>query len=333
VRYARPDTGLPSSFFLKTLIDTVDEVDDLLATIRAGTGPSMYETEVRFYRELRPTLRTRTPEIFASEYFPEDGRFLLLMEDLLEKSVRFPTASTPVSLAETASVLDTLASLHAQYWSEERFDGELSWLDGPLSGAFITFIRDIGPSLFATESGFDFKSPFVSALGVTSEQLFDAFWRLQADNATAVPTLLHGDPHFANLYALPDGTCGLLDWALLRRGCWAHDVSYFLGGSLPVEVRREAEKRLLSGYLDALSGYGAPAPAFDDAWDAYCRNMLWGFVIWALTPAPIHPPERISANLERFTAALADHDVLARLGVEGQAGARGAGDQAAPRGR
>lgn len=314
VTYARPQETLPSSFFLKTIIETRDEVDETLAAIRAGTGPGMYSTEVRFYQQIRPHLEAESPRVFASEFFPESGRFLVLLEDLAARGARFPTAAQPVTVDEAAGVLDTLARLHARYWASLALDGDLAWVDTPLSGEFTGFIRAAGPAMYETESRVAFKTPFHDRMQLDPDRLFEAFWRLQDLNASAEPILLHGDPHFANLYVLPDGTCGLLDWALLRRGCWAHDVSYFLGGSLPVEQRRAHEEVLLRGYLDALSVYGAPAPDYVDAWRDYQQNMLWGYLIWFLTPAPIHPPEAIVSNLERFAAALTDHHVLAQLG-------------------
>ncbi len=60
-----------------------------------------------------------------------------------------------------------------------------------------------------------------------------AFWNLQERVSREPITVLHGDPHPRNTYTLPDGRMGVLDWQLIRRGSWSHDVGYALIGALP----------------------------------------------------------------------------------------------------
>ena len=69
-------------------------------------------------------------------------------------------------------------------------------------------------------------------------------------------TLLHGDPHIANTYLLPDQSGGFLDWQLMIKGRWAHDVTYLLITGLATEDRRTHERALLSYYLDELRRFG-----------------------------------------------------------------------------
>ena len=57
-------------------------------------------------------------------------------------------------------------------------------------------------------------------------------------------TLCHGDAHIQNTYVRSDGTVGMFDFQLTLRACWARDVSYIIGTSLPVELRRRHEDAL-----------------------------------------------------------------------------------------
>src|SRR5919204_96471 len=101
-------------------------------------------------------------------------------------------------------------------------------------------------------------------------RMLERQFRASAALAAAGPqTVLHGDPHPGNTYALPGDRTGFYDWQLIRTGNWSHDVGYFLAGSLSVADRREHERELLGGYLGALREAGADPPPLDHAWQRY----------------------------------------------------------------
>ncbi|MHB1999953.1 MAG: phosphotransferase, partial [Solirubrobacteraceae bacterium] len=126
--------------------------------------------------------------------------------------------------------------------------------------------------------------------------------------ATGPQTLLHGDPHPGNTYALAGGRTGFYDWQLIRTGNWSHDVGYFLVSSLDVASRREHERELLGGYLAALRGYGVAAPDAAGAWERYRASPAYGLGAWLHTfSAGSFQPESVCvATLERFAAAYDD---------------------------
>jgi len=78
-------------------------------------------------------------------------------------------------------------------------------------------------------------------------------WKAQSILASEPTTLLHGDTHFGNSYLLPGGRVGLLDWQLLNRGRWSHDVTYLLVTALDIESRRAHERELIGHHLDRLT--------------------------------------------------------------------------------
>ena len=48
----------------------------------------------------------------------------------------------------------------------------------------------------------------------------------------------------------------MLDWQLMMRGSWAHDVTYLMVTALDPEVRRAHQLDLLGEYLDRLAAAG-----------------------------------------------------------------------------
>ena len=146
------------------------------------------------------------------------------------------------------------------------------------------------------------------------ERLWDGLEQCNVVLDTPPVTLCHGDAHIQNTYVRSDGTVGMFDFQLTLRACWARDVSYIIGTSLPVELRRRHEDVLLRGYLAELNkccaGADRPAaapPDFDAAKVLYAQAMAWGLVIgWLICP-PNNYGERIqSANVGRLVAACQD---------------------------
>ena len=242
---------LPDRLILKTM----------LATPHAPEA--MYENEVRFYCELRDELDIEAPTAFASHFDPATGRFGLLLEDLTARDARFPSALDPVSIGEVRSILGHLARLHASFWDSPRFVGDLDWVDTPMSGGMFDVFDLIGLELIEDQvAQHPFKQELIAPLGRTVAEMWEVLWRVQRRHCEAPTTLLHGDPHLGNTYLLPDGSGGLLDWQLMMRGSWAHDVTYLLVTSLDPDVRRSHQLDLLADYLDrlAVAGVGEVRP-------------------------------------------------------------------------
>ncbi|MBW2359981.1 MAG: hypothetical protein JRG84_03690 [Deltaproteobacteria bacterium] len=119
-----------------------------------------------------------------------------------------------------------------------------------------------------------------------------------------------------NTYLLPGDRVGLLDWQLMIRGRWSHDVTYFLMTALDTEYRRQHERDLLAYYLDRLRAGGVQtAPDMEAAWLLHRQTAIWGFLIgWMITSVENYGEEILHANLERLTAAVEDLETFAALG-------------------
>jgi aminoglycoside phosphotransferase (APT) family kinase protein len=298
------DRGLPNRVVLKTVL------------IRPGAPSSMYRNEVRFYRYVRPELDLETPRVFASSFDEQSGGFGVVMEDVRMRSARFPNATASMSEPQITSALSALAGLHARFWTSPRFSRDLDWLWTPRSGGFHDFMQGAGREFLRYQVGrSEYKQELLVRLGRSFDRAWQCLWKAQEILASEPTTLLHGDTHFGNTYLLPGDRVGLLDWQLVNRGRWCHDVSYIIVTAVDVDHRRRHERELVAYYLDRLRAAGVQSvPDMDDAWLLYRQAAIWGFLIgWMITPVENYGEEILRANLERLTAALEDLDTFAAL--------------------
>jgi hypothetical protein len=122
-------------------------------------------------------------------------------------------------------------------------------------------------------------------------------------------TLVHGDCHAGNTYALPDGRAGLLDWQVVFSTRGVREISYLVVGALDRALRRAHERELIQGYLGRLAAFGVPdPPSFEQAWDDYrfFVHDAWDSVALTILWAGLHPPEALAAGYERASAAVDD---------------------------
>jgi len=298
------DAGLPTRMILKTM----------LASPHAPA--TMYENEVRFYRELRPDLDIEAPAVFASTFDPPTGRFGLLLEDLNARGARFPSVLDSVSLDEVRALLGHLATLHARFWDSPRFSTDLGWLGSPTSGGMFEVFDHLGLALIEDQvARHPFKCDLIEPIGRSLPELWSLLWQVQDQHTAAPTTLLHGDPHLGNTYLLPGARGGLLDWQLTMRGSWAHDVTYLIVTALDADTRRGNQRDLLDEYLDHLHTAGVPdAPSPTDAFEQFRRAALWGLVIgWLICPPENYGEPITAANITRTVAAVIDLDTIAAI--------------------
>ena len=160
-----------------------------------------------------------------------------------------------------------------------------------------------------------FKQELIAPLGRTLPEMWELLWRVQRRHCEAPTTLLHGDTHLGNTYVLPGGRGGLLDWQLMMRGSWAHDVIYLLVTALEPDVRRAHQHELLAEYLDRLAAAGVPdVPSVNDAFDQCRAAALWGLVIgWLICPPENYGQPITEANIARAVAAVQDLKTFAAI--------------------
>jgi aminoglycoside phosphotransferase (APT) family kinase protein len=275
----------------------------------------MYEAEVRFYRDLLPELPIEAPAVYGVEFDEADARFAILMEDIGTRTgAHLGIATRPETPDAVASVLGTLAQVHAPYWDSPRLRGDLGWLEEPRAAATVRFWQQIGPKLTRRHLRSGHRADLFAGQGWDVDRMWEAFARLQDANSSGPRTVLHGDVHAGNVYYVDGAPGGLLDWQLMLQGCWALDVCYLIVTALTPDDRRDHEAPLLRGYLDALVGLGVDPPGFDDAWLRYRQNILWGIMMWLITPDGVHSDEVQDLSLVRCLEAGKDLDTMGALG-------------------
>lgn len=336
------DAGLPSRVLLKTILlhrslrfglpmilglaRTLGRLDSV-PLLRAQTRPltfsvinlyqkffphapdPMYANEVRFYSDVREELDIEAPQSFASVFDEGTGQFGVIMEDLGLRKARFPNATTPVSLEEITHLITNLAALHAHFWASPRLEGDLGWVPTSTSGGMYQVFRAIGRDLIRDQvAKNDFKAELIAPLQRSVDELWEDVWRGQTLIRRGPLTLLHGDPHIGNNYLLPDGRGGLLDWQLMMKGPWVHDLCYLLTTGLDTEARRRHERDLIDLYLDELGRRGVQhIPDKSEAWTLYRQTVVWGLVIgWLITPPQNYGRAITEANIARIVTAARD---------------------------
>ncbi|HJR19288.1 MAG TPA: phosphotransferase [Actinomycetota bacterium] len=291
--------GLPPTMVLKGGFDIPD-----VGNIVGLTG---YAREVEFFRDVAPELSIKIPASYFGGIDPDTGQAVVLLEDLNARGITFGRATSPITLDVAALALDDMALYHALWWESPRLD-PLARFPGVLEPIILYLL---GPENWAA----CMERPRAAA--VTGElrdhdRVLAAVQMMWERNKEAPRCFIHGDPHLGNMYFEPDGSPGFLDWQGAMCGTWAHDVTYFLIGSLDIDDRRANERSLLEHYLERLAAYGAPVPGFDDAWLAYRRNVMHGFM-WVVNPEELQPEDVNTACATRFATAAIDLESLASL--------------------
>lgn len=242
------------------------------AGIWNGILDDMFANEVNFYNHVRAHVDMEAPRGVGGLFDPESRRFVLLMDDLTPKQPRFNTIMQDDDLALVRRVVDLLARLHAAFWDSPRLRGDLAWVEDQVDGKLERLLRGLTRDLIQSELHKEkWKAEFVQQLGTSKAQMEDGLRALKVHQARTLPqTLLHGDPHYANSYVLPDGTPGLFDWQIFARGFGIHDINYHVVNALSVEARRTHERDLIAFYRDRLMAHGVKEPpSFDTLWREY----------------------------------------------------------------
>ena len=302
------DAGLPPRIFLKRNLE------------RFNFPSEMYSTEVRIYRDVLAGMPIEMPAVYAIDAADNDIEFSILMEDLSQRpGGRLGIVTSPNSVEDVAAVIDTLAFVHAKWWGGEKLDREFPWLTPPSVNPPMQFWRQIGPRLTKRHMEKGHRAAIVDKNVWTDERLWGGFDHLIEVMGSGTHTLLHGDVHAGNVYYVntSEGVRGgLLDWQLALRGCWALDVGYLLSSALDEKQQAEHERDLVKRYLDRLAGHGVTPPDFDDAWFRYRCHVLYGILMWLITPDGVHTDEAQIGYLTRCLASAARLDTIDALGVK-----------------
>jgi Phosphotransferase enzyme family len=269
----------------------------------------MYFTEMRFYRDVQPYVAIPSPACFYAGSDPESHQSIVILEDLCARGVRFCHAQRPQSREQLRRRLAVMARYHAQTWNSPEFErgGRFDWIGGRHEGWSLVYQeRYLAPEVWQHYMDLP-RGAAVPRL------LRDRGWMRAAlaylgEYHRGSPTCLcHGDTHLGNLYEERDGSPGFFD-PQVARAPWQFEVAYHLVGALDIVDRRRFEVELLRHYLDTLTAHGIAAPAFEVAWEAYRRELVYGLFIFLINETRFQTEAVNTAYAARFAAAALDHD-------------------------
>ena len=275
-------------------------------------GLGWYEKEVRFYQEIAGQLELRTPRCYYSAMDVEAGHFVLLLEDLAPARCGDQIASC--SLEEAKLALTELAKLHAAWWNSPRLD-EFDWMVGAGDAAqqqFLAALYQGSWPYFVEQVGEQIPKEILDV----GKRFGENFSTVLQELAVGPQTIMHTDFRLDNMFFdIEDGgsTFALIDWQLIQKGGGALDVTYFLGGNFPPEVRRKHETELLHTYHDGLLQHGVQDYPFEQFAEDYRKAALILLIFlvanrenFDIESFPERGQELISTMLERYTTAIVD---------------------------
>lgn len=276
--YSSPEPGAPGSLILK--------IPTPLKNRKLGQSLGVYEKEIRFYRDLKPTLNVRTPAHYYSALDAFDDpeevlvrlarinrlpmllvalvalawnlwvglfprHYVLLIEDL--SHYRMGDQLAGCSREDAKCALTAMATLHAQFWNSEALDA-LRWIvPAEMTGKLI--------HLMYLQSIERYKKSESTTLSRHQLALIDwikdhgiALVEIQRGVAR---TLLHGDFRLDNLcFDDQSGDALILDWQTMTTGSAGTDLAYFLSAALPFEAPESDVEGLIEYYRVALGRCG-----------------------------------------------------------------------------
>jgi len=292
VEYATA-TDLPARLFVKLPPD-----DKLQRAFVCANG--MGRREAMFYQQLAGEVPIRVPRSYYSACDESGERYIMLLEHLEDSACTFHNASNHYSIDYIRSVLTAFAKLHACYWHDPRFDGDLTWVQKPIQHTATVDLVASALQQFATEMPPVFTS--MAELYIEQADVIHSLW------SRGDATLIHGDVHDGNLF-LDGKTPGFLDWALLARGTGMRDVAYFLAGTMSVQDRELEQGNMLVHYRDTLLHAGIDAPDIEQLWQEYRWHAAYVWVGAAVTLAmgdAWQPVNYTRKSLQRINRALED---------------------------
>lgn len=232
-----------------------------------------YLREVNFYRHLADDLDISVPHAYHADCGPNGLPFVLLLEDIT--GAYCPDQVAGISLHEARSILDVVASLHAEFWERDALYA-LDWLppmNNPLYKAAQDMARLRWPG-FVERFGDRVPAEFMTVLAQAIERYPDMLdWWAAQGHATFTHTDCRAENYLFGGTRGPDAVT-MIDFQLSTRHVGAWDVASLLGGSLEADLRRAHERDLVTSYHQRLCELGVTGYSLERCWRDYRGSLL-----------------------------------------------------------
>ena len=275
-----------------------------------------YAIELRFYREIAPTVAIKVPAVHHQAIDEATGAFTLVMEDLAPAVQGDQVAGCTPEQARAAAI--NLAGLHGPRWCDPTLtDVEGLTIQGPDDAALLAEFYAPALEIFVDGLGPRLESATIETLRQTLD-LAEA-WTLGRSERFG---LVHGDYRLDNLMfsTSPDGEVDVtaVDWQTLSLGLPARDLAFLTGTGLAVDERRRSDEDVVTAYHAALLRHGVSDYSLELAFEDYRYAMMQGALISVFGCAYGTRTERgdamFAAMVNRSCAAMRDLGTLDLVG-------------------
>jgi len=296
VAYAPGSTG-PATVFVK-----LRPFGEMQRELVAATD--MGRREAHFYEALGDEVPVRVPRAYFAAHGDAPTDYVMVLEDLEASGCTFPTSVEEHARSHGRQVIEGLARLHAHFWGDERFGGELSWIPPSMRGALGAALIDQARQQLSGEMPPVFGE--LCRLYVEHHERICDLW----DEGPS--TLVHGDIHSGNQFVDGDRV-GFYDWAVISRSPGVRDLGIYLCNSCPPEVRSAEEAGWLRAYRETLLHAGVDAPDEESLWHRYRLAVLYGWVAATTTAALGDRLQPLSVSIPATRASTRTCDELGTL--------------------
>lgn len=254
---------------------------------QTGLALGLYEREVRFYTDIAPQLDGGpVAPCYHSAFDPQTGAFDLLLGDAAPANVGDELRGATPEQAMLA--LSELGRVHAAtHVSSREGTAVADWLvrEAPVSQPMLAGLYAAFVERYA-----DMITPQQREVCERLVESFDSYLAAEDERPKG---LVHGDYRLDNmLFGEPGAERPLttVDWQTVTWGPALTDVAYFIGCSLPSDVRREHYDGLLRAYHEAL---GSDASlTLDQVREDVRRQSFFGVVMAIASSMLVERTER-----------------------------------------
>ena len=299
--YATERPGVPETVFVK-LHSSHRETDKLARRVR------LYRRECAFYRLLSHQAPIRSPVLYYGDYDRRSNRLVLVLEDLggMDRVDEIAGANAE----QAGRVVRAIARFHAYSWNKTHTAPYIDIFDSldpkwrpPVQLIYLASLRR------TFEVFGDHFSPHMRRM---TETLGWKAADYMGDLARGPRAFGHGDYRLDNMFFGPGpDDLAVIDWQVCGGNNPLGDVAYFLGGSLPVDLRRGIERDAVAEYHETLRRRGVKEIDLEDCWRLYRQNMFVRMLVIVISAGGLDISNERSVRLlglglDRTLAALED---------------------------
>lgn len=299
IEYDRPAGTAPRSLVVKieppagVFLDTARRFD-------------AFAREIRFYRDMAPTLSLRLPRVWFADTRPDGSA--LVMEDLT--GLECADQLHGMRHEQVVATVRAAARLHAAYWSNDAL-AALHWMPEH-DHFFDDGFAEHWPHFVET-----YELRVGRAALKLGERVRERKTWLEARIAARPTSVAHGDLRADNLLFTkgePGAEPVILDWQLANRTLAAIDVARVMGGSEPAAERSGHQVEVCAAWHEALVANGVRGYSLEEALDdfrlaaLYCLFIPVKGLYLAGPDAGTRTARLLDAMAERFYASALEID-------------------------